>query len=258
MRPFPTSRGRVPLLAAVAACLLGFAGGCGSSDKPKPSKRAAPAPRNVDPVAAERISDVIARFQGAATASNCEPVKGLMHSYYGAISDVSCRAVQDELGDLSDARGATYKTGAVIDYDSRQKRVAILALDSDRRYRLALIEDVPGATVDSRLGPTARANAAAVVRSLRAGDCDAFLRLVYRGTALGMGTSEQICRRVSDVPFRRELVANTTAQPVLLGGNAHVAFFKLRTAPTSYYTMVMFRPRENSPAYLLANAYPAG
>jgi hypothetical protein len=254
------SPGRVPLLAVAAACLLALNSGCGSSEKPKPAKRTTPAPRNVDPVAAERISDVIARFEGAATASNCEPVKGLMHSYYGAISDVSCRAVQDQLGDVGNARGAAYKTGAVIDYQSGSgpRRVAILALDSDRRYHLALIEDVPDSTVGSQLGPTARANAATVVRSLRAGDCDAFLRLVYRETALGMGTSEQICRRVSDVPFRRELVANPAAQPVLLGGNAHVAFFKLRTAPTSYYTMVMFRPRDDSPAYLLANAYPAG
>ncbi|HEY8866435.1 MAG TPA: hypothetical protein VIM22_05835, partial [Solirubrobacteraceae bacterium] len=85
--------------------------------------------------------------------------------------------------------------------------------------------------------------------------------VVDRAIGLGVGSDERVCRRVSDVPFRRELLEDKAARPVPLGGNGFVAFYKLRTTPTSYYTMVLTRvgPQAGSaqPArYVLVNALP--
>ena len=49
------------------------------------------------------------------------------------------------------------------------------------------------------------------------------------------------------------------ARPVPLGGNAYLAFYKLRTSPDAYYTMVMRRvtDRAGLARYVLVNALPA-
>jgi hypothetical protein len=95
---------------------------------------------------------------------------------------------------------------------------------------------------------------------MRDGDCDAFLPLVSRTDGLGVGPDEEVCRRVSDAPFRRELVGNQGVRPVALGGNSEVAFYKLRTRPDAYYTMVMARGAARSggrPRYVLVTVLPA-
>ena len=65
---------------------------------------------------------------------------------------------------------------------------------------------------------------------------------------------------MSDAPFRRELVGNQGVRPVALGGNSEVAFYKLRTRPDAYYTMVMARGAALSsgrPRYVLVTVLPA-
>ncbi len=247
----------------IAACLAVAAPfglvGCGSSPPaPKPRR---PAVRNVDPVPAERVSDVVARVEGAATASSCTAVKGLLHSVYGTIGEPACRSVKAELGTFSDPHGKAYGTGAVIDYASigGQRKLMALALDSDRRFHVAFIEDAPGPSIGSARPAQFDAAAATVVRSLQSGDCNTFLRFVDRQMGLGTGGDRQVCRRVSSEPFRRELQADQRARPVALGGNAQIAFYKVRSAPTRYYTMIMARraPSASSGGYVLVNAFPA-
>ncbi len=116
-----------------------------------------------------------------------------------------------------------------------------LALDADRTYRIAFIEDALGQPIGTSRPAAFDQAARAVVRAMRDGDCDAFLTLVSRTDGLGVGPDEEVCRRVSDAPFRRELVGNQGVRPVALGGNTEVAFYKLRTRPDAYYTMVMGR-----------------
>jgi hypothetical protein len=242
--------------AALAAC--GNGGGDGAAERARGGTA-----RNVDPRPTESIDDVVNRIRGAATASGCEAVEGLLHSSYGDISDASCRAVQAQIDGFRDPRGAAYKTGAAIDFRTLtgQRRLIALALDADGTYRVAFIEDIPDGAVGTRKPGAFDASATAAVRALRTGDCDAFLRLVSRTMGLGIGPDAEVCGRVSDTPFRRELVANRGAEPVALGGNAEVAFYKLRTRPDAYYTLIMARqapPGGGAPRYVLVTAPPVG
>jgi hypothetical protein len=230
----------VLLLCACLAALTGCGGGGNKDDEPRARGGAV---RNVDPRPDESIGDVIDRVKGASTASDCEAVKGLLHSTYGEISDGACEAVRAQIDGFEDPRGAAYKTGAAITYRTvtGKRRLIALALDADRTYRIAFIEDVPGQPIGTPRPATFDRNARAVVRAMRDGDCDAFLPLVSRTDGLGVGPDEEVCRRVSDAPFRRELVGSARVRPVALGGDTQVAFYKLRTRPDAYYTMVMTR-----------------
>jgi hypothetical protein len=254
---------RTPFVALLLCWLLLPLAGCGGGggDDDSEQRNRGGAARNVDPVPKESVDDVIDRVRGASTASECEAVKGLLHSTYGDVSDATCEAVRTQIDGFRDPHGATYKTGAVIDYDtlSGQRRMMVLALDGDGTYRVAFITDVPRATIGTPKPGAFDRNATAVVRAMQAGDCTAFLRLVSRSVGLGVGPDEEVCRRVTDVPFRRELVSNGGARPVPLGGNANVAFYKLRTRPDAYYTLIMLAepPRGGQPPrYVLVNAYP--
>jgi len=260
----PGLRRHAPALALIAALALALSA-CGGAKRAQRPTVTAPRQSVVDPTPRESVNDVIARIKGATTASGCDPIKGLLHSSYGEISDAACRAVEAELGSFGSPHGKAYKTGAVVTYDTGagMRRAAVLALDADGTYRLDFIEDLApaaGGIGDAKATGFDR-GASAAVAAMQAGDCDSFLRVVDRSIGLGVGSDERVCRRVSDVPFRRELLEDKAARPVPLGGNGFVAFYKLRTTPTSYYTMVLTRvgPQAGSaqPArYVLVNALP--
>jgi hypothetical protein len=240
-----------------AACALVLAG-CGGH---KPS-RPRPAGVSGDPVPAESLDQALDRVKGAVTASDCAAVKGLLHPAYGDISNPACAAVKAEIDGFRDPRAKRYGTGAVIDYRTfgGGHRLMALALGPDRTFRLLFVLDVPQTSTSTAKPPGFDRDARAVVGAMQTGDCDAFLRLADRSMGLGVGPDEEVCRRVSEVPFRRELVDDRAARPVPLGGNGFVAFYKLRTAPETYYTMVMDRPQQGpvrGPRYVLVNAFAA-
>ena len=249
---------RVVLLVALCACALGPVA-CGG--KKQAAKRAVPAGPNVDPVPAEKVGDAINRVEGAVTAGGCDPVKGVLHSTYGNVSDVACRAVKAQFDGFQHPEAKRYGTGAVIDYTTftGQHRAIALALDADRTFRLDFVLDVPDATIGTAKPAAFDRAAGEVIRAMQTGNCDAFLRLVDRDEGFGVGPDEEVCRRVSDLPFRRELVANPRARPAALGGNAYLAFYKVRTSPEAYYTMVMARvtDRAGLRRHVLVNALPA-
>jgi hypothetical protein len=248
----------VVLVFALCACVLGVAacgGGKGSA------RRTTPPARNVDPTPTEGVDSTIARVQGAVTAGGCDAVKGLLHSSYGTISDVACRAVKAQLDGFRNPAAKRYGTGAVIDYTTitGAHRAVVFVLDADRTFRVDFVTDVPDATIGTAKPAGFDRAAGEVVRAMQSGNCDAFLRLVDRTEGLGVGPDREVCERVSNVPFRRELVANPQAQPVPLGGNSQLAFYKLRTSPDAYYTMVMRQATDRSglTRYVLVNALPA-
>jgi hypothetical protein len=252
----------LPLLL-LCACLAGLAG-CGGGDKKPDDARKATggAVRNVDPTPDESVENVIDRVKGASTASGCEAVKGLLHSTYGTISEASCQAVKAQIDGFQDPQGAAYKTGAAITYRTTtgRRRLIALALDADRTYRIAFIDDIAGEPIGTQQPAAFNRAAGAVVRAMRDGNCDAFLKLVSRTDGLGVGPDEEVCRRVSDTPFRRELIGNPRVRPVPLGGNSQVAFYKLRTRPDAYYTMIMSlaeAPAGGRPRYVLVTALTA-
>jgi hypothetical protein len=249
------------LLLALSACALvpGACGGDGKKDGDR--SRRGGAARNVDPVPDESVDDAIDRTEGAVTAEGCEAVMGLLHYSYGEPSKEACEAVKAQVDGFRDARGRAFKTGAVIDYQTSggRHRVIALALDPDRTYKIAFVADVPEATLRTDKPAAFDRNAQAAVAAMRAGNCDTFLPLVSRTEGLGVGPDQEVCTRVSDIPWRRELLTNRGARPVALGGNGWLAFYKLRTAPDAYYTLIMARAQApgGAPRYVLVNAFPA-
>jgi hypothetical protein len=248
-----------PTMAIVAVALVLIPTGCGGAEPTTPGH---PPPRYVDPTPAERIGDVVSRIQGAATSSGCAAGRQLVHSMYGWLTDSSCRSVKAELGAFQDPEGGAYRTGAVIDYSAvtGRHRLMALALDSDRKFKVAFIRDAAGPSIGTPKPADADAAASAAVVSMQTGDCDTFLRYVDRSMGLGTGSDQQVCRRVSLDPFRRELVADRSARPVALGGNSQVAFYKVRTGTGRYYTMIMVRRPGAAPPggsrFVLVNAFP--
>jgi hypothetical protein len=248
------------LLLVLSACALAL-GACGWGKKDDDRGRRGGAARSADPVPAESVDDAIDRTEGAVTAEGCEAVRGLLHYSYGELSEKACEAVKTQIDGFRDPKGRAFKTGAAIDYRTSggRDRMMALALDPDRTYKIAFIADVPGPTLVSEKPAAFDRNGRAVVAALRAGNCDAFLRLVSRTEGLGVGPDEEVCTRVSDIPWRRELLSTPSARPVPLGGTGWLAFYKLRTAPDAYYTMIMARAQSpgGTPRYVLVNAFSA-
>ena len=254
---------RSPAVWAMAVAAIALAGTSAASGGGDRTTATRPAPRYVDPTPVEPVGDVVSRVQGAPTAPGCAAVRGLVHSMYGVLGDSSCRSVKAELGAFQDPVARAYRTGAVIDYSAvtGRHRLMALALDSDRRFKVAFIQDVAGASIGTPKPADADAAASAVVVSMQTGDCDTFLRYVDRGMGLGTGNDQQVCRRVSQDPFRREVAADRSTRPVALGGNSQVAFYKVRTGSGRYYTMIMVRRPgagpPGAPRFVLVNAFPA-
>ncbi|MGI8512163.1 MAG: hypothetical protein ACR2NH_05985 [Solirubrobacteraceae bacterium] len=248
--------------ALILACVALPA--CGGGDKPKdsaadPRRTTAVAPANRDPEPSEDVKAVIDRVRGAVTAGSCDPVKGLMHSFYGTISDAACSSVLAQLGGFEDPHGKAFGTGMAIDFRAgKASRLMALVLDADRTYKLDFIVDSPGGGGDDKAPTAATASAAAAVAALQSGDCDAFLRNADRRLGIGLGSDQEVCANVSDSLLRRELVQDTSIRPRLLGGTGTVAFFKLRTAPGRYYTLVaLARPVAGATRWGIVNALSA-
>lgn len=247
-------------MAIAAIALAGLSAACGGGGR---TTATGPAPRYVDPTPVEPIGDVVSRAQTAATASGCAAIRQLVHSMYGVLAESSCRSVKAELGAFQDPVGRAYRTGAVIDYSAvtGRHRLMALALDSDRRFKVAFIQDATGPSIGTPRPADADAAASAVIVSMQTGDCDTFLRYVDRSMGLGTGGDQQVCRRVSLDPFRRDVAADRSARPVALGGNSQVAFYKVRTATGRYYTVIMVRrpggASPGAPRFVLVNAFPA-
>src|SRR6476661_4524067 len=133
-------------IALACACLVVLAAcGGGGSKSTAQGQAQGGAARNVDPTPTDSMTDVLDRIRGASTASSCEAVKGLLHSTYGGdISSDACKAVKAEIDGFKDAKGEAWKTGAAIQYRTiaGQERLAALALDADRTYRIAYVQDV--------------------------------------------------------------------------------------------------------------------
>lgn len=162
---------------------------------------------------------------------------------YGPLGTAACRSVVAELGGFEKARGKAYGTGAIANFSTTEDRhrEMALALDADGRWKVLFVDEGTPSALGTRPSPLFSVNVRAVLRSLQSGDCDTFLRLSSRTIGLGVGADPAVCRRVSDLPFHRELVDGQSARPTPLGGNADLAFYGVSTAPGRYYTLVMAR-----------------
>jgi hypothetical protein len=254
--------GGLSLLCALALTACGGGGG----HKPTTTQARPGLKANADapPVPTDNAKDLLQRLQGAATASSCDPIRGILHSYYGTVTETACRAIQAQLTGFHSPHAQTYGLGALVSYQDAndRPRTAVFALDADRRYRLVYIETGGGPGAGNAPGPAFASTATSVIAALRDGDCDALLRAIDRGVGLGVGPDRKVCMDIGASLLRREILDSSTVKTKLLGGTGQVAFVQLHSAPGRYYTMVLRRiaPAAGSSAparTVLVNAIPA-
>jgi hypothetical protein len=235
-------------LAAVALVASGLA---------VPALGAAPKP-------ADSISAAINRIAVALHTKGCTAaLRGLLHSSYGSTKAKGCTYLRQGLGTFKSPHGQVYGTAAEIDAGTgySQPATTVLALDSDHRFHVVFIQFEYG-SIGSKPNPAFDRNVRLAVAALRRADCNAFVKVAFRGFGLGGGPETSVCTRLPRNALHKALVADPAAKPVKLGGNSLYAFYGL-TAAGQYWTLVMAQqpPSPSLPLgsaqYAFVNAYPA-
>jgi len=216
------------------------------------------------PRPADSISSVIARIAAALRTKGCTPaLRALLHSSYGSTTARGCAYLRQGLGTFKSPHGQVYGTGAEIDAGTgySQPATAVLALDSDHRFHVVFIQFEYG-SIGSKPNPAFDRNVRLAVAALRRADCNAFVKVAFRGFGLGGGPETSVCARLPRNALHMALAADPTAKPVKLGGNSLYAFYGL-TAAGQYWTLVMAQQPPSatlplgSAQYAFVNAYPA-
>lgn len=232
-------------IAAVAVVLAGVAPASASAQRAGP----------VTPV--EPLADYVKRFRAtvvAVRAGDCRTVMRL-----GRGTGVPCtREFARALGGFRTLGFRRFGTGAILDFEvggPEAPRVFSLplAIGTDRRFSAGVGSIVGGGSgrTQTRTRPTARATFLSrravnlLVLSLRRRDCTLFYRTAYTG---GL-TRAQACQRAfsarggisSAKVLGRDVSADRTARPVLMGATRDFAFFRLVPGGTHHYTLIVSR-----------------
>jgi hypothetical protein len=216
------------------------------------------------PKLADSVPAVINRIAAALRTSGCSAsLRSLLHSSYGPANAKACTYLRQGLGTFKSPRGQAYGTAAEVDASTgySQPATVVLALDRDHRYHVAFIQFEYG-SIGSKPNPTFDRNARMAVAALRRADCNAFLKVAYRGFGLGGGPETSVCTRLPRNALHRSLAADPAAKPVSLGGNSLHAFYGI-TAAGRYWTIVMAQQPPSatlpigSAQYAFVDAYPA-
>lgn len=212
----------------------------------------------------ESINTTIARIAAALHTSGCSAqLRSLLHSSYGATRAKGCSYLRQGLGTFKSPRGQAYGTAAEIDAGTgySQPATTVLALDRDGRYHIVFIQFGYG-SIGSKPNPAFDRNVRLAVAALRRADCNAFVKVAFRGFGLGGGPETSVCTRLPRNALHTALAADPAARPVKLGGNSLHAFYGI-TAAGRYWTLVMAQqpPSATLPVgsaqYAFVDAYPA-
>ncbi len=216
------------------------------------------------PKPAESIGTTIARISAALRVKGCNGLlRTVMHSSYGTPKTQECTYLRKGLGTFRAPHGAVYGTAAEIDAGTgySQPATIVLALDRDRRFHVVFIQFEYG-SIGSKPSAMFNRNARLAVDALRRADCSAFVKVAFRAFGLGGGPETAVCPRLPRNALHKALVADASARPVPLGGNALYAFYGV-TAAGRYWTIVMAQqpPSVSLPVgsaqYAFVDAYPA-
>jgi hypothetical protein len=245
---------------AAAALVALTAAGCGLEEGPPQTP--ARGSRGVVPKPRVTTTEMVTWLRDVAQARTCAPTRRLLHPVYRRSPARTCRGFRDRLLGLLEAEGKRYGTGMVIDFTTiaGARRAAVLALDGTHVFRLVLIVDVAARTVGTKAPKAFDIAARRAIRSLAQEDCRGFLRVAARSAGVATASRAEVCARVPRLGLTHELLAHPSVRPERLGGNRAFAFYGLRFAPGSFYTVLMLREprREGAPArYGFVTALPA-
>lgn len=204
------------------------------------------------PVAVETIETAAAKLGRASADESCRTLDRLIHSYLRP-EDPSARRLEC-LRFLARLRGfdalstTAYGTGGVIDgvatkaAEEEREIALLLALDSDRRFRLfAIGPGRPGGTIGSAQPdpPAFDSAAAGTIEAIRRGDCATLFSLSHSILAPGASDEATFCAQYQNGGFQEALRADQGVTPLRLGGNAFYGFYALVLGPGRYYTLLL-------------------
>ena len=204
------------------------------------------------PGAVETIETAAAKLGRASADESCRTLDRLIHSYLRPEDPsarlLECRRFLGRLKGFDTLSAAAYGTGGVIDgvatkaAEGEQEIALLLALDSDRRFKLfAIGPGRPGGTIGS-VQPDASAfdsAAAGTIEAIRRGDCATLFSLSHPILAPGASDEATFCAQYQNGGFQEALKANQGVSPLRLGGNAFYGFSALALGPGRYYTLLL-------------------
>jgi hypothetical protein len=198
------------------------------------------------PRPAESVAQGASRSIDLATRAGCRETRSIFHSSVPRLSSKDCNAQFAVLRGAAPGSVTRYGTGGLAVYP--RIGIVVLALDRDRRFRVAVVvRDARGAG----LGGTSGSDRAAAhaVQSISKGSC--------RDSDPVFGTYKHQCARRSLKALGADLHGEVPSA-TRLGGDYATAFYALRLRNGHVYTLVLFgSPELPGDKWNLLDAYRA-
>lgn len=242
------SRGAWTLSSLIVLAIAIAIGGCGSASR-RPAAAPGPgfyrvlamgSPTGLPPVK-ENVIQAERRIASTVASGDCDQIKALfILSTVKEQPDQSCQTLSLVEGARLSGAEAYAGQAAVLDYSTPSEPSSIVLLrDADGLFHIAFIAPHSRpSTVDTPLEKSADRNADAVVRAVRANDCDGFLANSNSAGGVGALPNRPACQQMATDPVRRAQFDDPAIRPIRLGGNERFAFYSL-DGPRVYVAMVL-------------------
>ena len=231
---------RLVLLAvAVAGTLVA---GCGGGDDSASAPEAASGKPLEPPQAKESLSEAQRRIDDLVNGDDCDEINTLNPITRTALNTPEHCDYLQQLAGLEVVGKQEVPGGGLIEYERGEGVVtAILIVDSDRRYHVALLDPLnPGRTVGTPFAHEFDRVAAEAVEALQEPDCGRYLDLAHRYGRAASLKPDEACEALTPNPVQAVLATAPSAKPTSLGGNSRYAFYSL-ASPSLQITMVLAR-----------------
>jgi hypothetical protein len=226
--------GRLNVFIAAAVLVAG----CGGSSHKTKTTAAPKPPARIWPRPVESAQQAAERIGRADRQRDCSSPRQLMAVPKG--SRILCGALLRSIDFPPRPNVKTFGSAAIV--EQADGGHAILALDSDRRYKIANTFGAPG------LPPVPVEMAdewmARTVAAIRRDSCDEIFALSISPTG-----DKRFCSAPEVRQLHAALDRAYTASPTPLGGDGRFAFYGLRVKPY-YYTLIFVADRRDTYAFV--------
>jgi hypothetical protein len=222
-----------------ATTTTGAQNGGGTTAKPV----AAPKPT-------ESVTDAEKRIAKAFDSGDCDQIIELApiaRRPTGAAAQTRCEQLKSRFADAKATDTEAFgKGGGVIDYAGTSVFSAVLVVDEDGLYRIALIDPfLHEKSVGTKLAPQFKQAADDAVKALSDHDCDALLAAANRRLGPGAFDQSALCDFADNNPVAAVLQAVPDVKLDEIGGNADYALYGLG-GPGAYYVILMARESDKN------------
>ena len=215
----------------------------GRGDDPEPPAPDAVTGKPLDPPKAkESLGEAEKRIDALVSGDDCKKINGLNPITRTALNTPEhCKYLQGLAG-LEVIGKQEVPGGGLIEYENGAGVLtAILVVDSDRRYHVALLDTLnPEPSTGTSFASRFDRVADEAVEALREPDCDRYFELAHRYGRAATLKPEEACEALTPNPAQAVFATAPEASPKRLGGNGRYAFYSL-ASPTLQVTIVLAR-----------------